>query len=102
VDWRVGGVERDGDATVGCANLAWQLGKAPEQVTDVVRVRVVPFETLEEPFLSVVSGDLDAIDDCLVLAAYDLAPRSRLGDGDLLRERLVSDLKPADVRLEGS
>ena len=60
---------------------------------------VVDQQAFEEPFLGVLGGDLDAVDDCLLLQVQALA-FADAGQGDLLGSGLADSLELVDLGLE--
>src|SRR6516225_7631787 len=78
VEWDVRCVEGDHDAVEVSMHHAGEVGEGAEQGAAVMKVGIVGEKTVEQPLLSVVGGDLDAIDDRLLLQAQDLALSGQL------------------------
>jgi integrase len=95
----VGRVDDDLDAMAAGAHLAGQLEEGAEESARVVGVGVVDEEAFEEPLLGVVGGELDAVDDRLLLQARLLTP-AEAGQGDLLGYGLAAGDQVLDLGLE--
>ena len=101
--WGVGRVEGDLDAAVAEAHVARELGEVAEQCVGVVVVGVMDEETVEHPLLSLVGGELEAVEDGLLLELEGVAALGVVG-GDMRggqTERASEFGKPVLERIDG-